>query len=813
MATLTITATHDYRDEFLGLPNIDQLLFQTTGSTTATFFSNQFGGGPLLISNSVQIVGDANENRVVVGLASGATAFSAAGWQFSGWSPNDEVILIGNATSNVITGSTEDNTIVGGGGADTLTGGAKRDFFQYVASSDAVAGETVDGGAGTDAIIVDNGLNINFAGVTFTSIEQLFFSHQAIAGPVTVTLASNQIGAGAITSVFGNFMGADTLIVNAVSNVDLSSVTFTSWNNGGNDHVFINGTTLGEVIQATQMADTITTNGGADNIQAFSGGDTILFHAGSEIVPGLSIDGGAGADQLQLDGGGTFDFAGGVTLSALEWVTFLSTLAATATFRGTQVGTGAITQVFGSSGINNLVVNAASDVNLSGLTFTSWTNGTDTVTINGTSSGENLIGSSQDDIINAGGGADTMRGGGGNDTIDGGVGIDTASYAGATQAVVVDLPGHIALGAQIGTDTLNNIENVTTGSGNDAVAGDGATNVVDGGAGIDTVSYYAVSSGVVLDLAGQTGVDGTSTDTLLNFENANGSGFADAISGTAAANVLNGLGGDDTISYYLASQAVIIDLAGNVAVENGIVDTLLNFENANGSAFNDAISGNSGANVLNGLDGIDTLSYYASPQGLVIDLAFTVVVEGGVTDTVLNFENANATSFNDAVAGNAAANVLNGLDGIDTISYYAATQGVIVSLATGIGTLGGVTDTLVNFENVNGSNQFDTITGNGLANVLNGLGGADTLTGGGDNDVFILAAGQSIAELITDFAGNGAAAGDVLRFTGFGTAAQGATFTQFNATQWQIHSGLDGHNEFITLSNGASVHPSDFVFV
>jgi RTX calcium-binding nonapeptide repeat (4 copies) len=629
MATLTITATHDYRDEFLGLPNIDQLLFQTTGSTTATFFSNQFGGGPLLISNSVQIVGDANENRVVVGLASGATAFSAAGWQFSGWSPNDEVILIGNATSNVITGSTEDNAIVGGGGADTLTGGAKRDFFQYVASSDAVAGETVDGGAGTDAIIVDNGLNINFAGVTFTSIEQLFFSHQAIAGPVTVTLASNQIGAGAITSVFGNFMGADTLIVNAVSNVDLSSVTFTSWNNGGNDHVFINGTTLGEVIQATQMADTITTNGGADNIQAFSGGDTILFHAGSEIVPGLSIDGGAGTDQLQLDGGGTFDFAGGVTLSALEWVTFLSTLAATATFRGTQVGTGAITQVFGSSGINNLVVNAASDVNLSGLTFTSWTNGTDTVTINGTSSGENLIGSSQDDIINAGGGADTMRGGGGNDTIDGGVGIDTASYAGATQAVVVDLPGHIALGAQIGTDTLNNIENVTTGSGNDAVAGDGATNVVDGGAGIDTVSYYAVSSGVVLDLAGQTGVDGTSTDTLLNFEN------------------------------------------------------------ANGSAFNDAISGNSGANVLNGLDGMDTLSYYASPQGLVIDLAFTVVVEGGVTDTVLNFENANATSFNDAVAGNAAANVLNGLDGIDTISYYAATQGVIVSLATGIGTLGG----------------------------------------------------------------------------------------------------------------------------
>jgi hypothetical protein len=45
------------------------------------------------------------------------------------------------------------------------------------------------------------------------------------------------------------------------------------------------------------------------------------------------------------------------------------------------------------------------------------------------------------------------------------------------------------------------------------------------------------------------------------------------------------------------------------------------------------------------------------------------------------------------------------------------------------------------------------------------------------------------------------------------TAAQGATFTPLNATQWQIHSGLDGHNEIITLANGAAVHASDFVFV
>ena len=426
---------------------------------------------------------------------------------------------------------------------------------------------------------------------------------------------------------------------------------------------------------------------------------------------------------------------------------------------------------------------------------------------------DSVKGEAGNDTLAGMAGNDSLDGGAGDDMIDGGPGTDTADYSSATQTVMVDLPGHIAVGAEIGTDTLSGIENVTTGSGDDAVAGNGATNVLDGGAGSDFVSYYLVSSGVVLDLAGQTGVDGTSTDTLLNFENANGTAFNDAISGTAAANVLNGLGGVDTISYYLATQGVVIDLAGNVAVQNGIVDALLNFENVNASAGNDAVSGNSGANVLDGLGGIDTVSYYASSQGLAIDLAFTVVVEGAVTDIARNFENANASSFNDAVAGNAAANVLNGLDGLDTVSYYASSQGVTLNLAAGTGISGGVTDTLVNFENVNGSAHADAITGNAAANVLNGLGGADTLTGGGDDDTFVLAAGQANGDSITDFIGNGAAAGDGLRIVGFGTAAQGATFTQLNATQWQIHSGLDGHNETITFTNAAGVHSSDFFFV
>ncbi len=65
---------------------------------------------------------------------------------------------------------------------------------------------------------------------------------------------------------------------------------------------------------------------------------------------------------------------------------------------------------------------------------------------------------------------------------------------------------------------------------------------------------------------------------------------------------------------------------------------------------------------------------------------------------------------------------------------------------------------------------------------------APDLWGLGGNDTFVFHAGQAQGDRIHEFYGNGAAAGDVLRFEGYGTLAQGATFHQLTATQWQINS-------------------------
>ena len=90
--------------------------------------------------------------------------------------------------------------------------------------------------------------------------------------------------------------------------------------------------------------------------------------------------------------------------------------------------------------------------------------------------------------------------------------------------------------------------------------------------------------------------------------------------------------------------------------------------------------------------------------------------------------------------------------------------------------------------------------------------GANTLAGAGGNDTFVFVSGQADGAAVADFDGKGKAT-PTLIFSGFGTAAQGATFTSLGHDQWQIHSCLDAHNETITLGNGASIHATDFFFV
>src|SRR5262245_50374000 len=137
MATLTITATHNYTGDSLPA-NITDIVFNTSGSTFATFAATQFGGNP--ISDSVHITGDGFRNILIVNLSG---TFSAAGWTFSSWGSTDQTILAGSSGADTITGSSGVDTIAGQAGVDSMSGGGGNDEFQYNAPGEIVAGESV----------------------------------------------------------------------------------------------------------------------------------------------------------------------------------------------------------------------------------------------------------------------------------------------------------------------------------------------------------------------------------------------------------------------------------------------------------------------------------------------------------------------------------------------------------------------------------------------------------------------------------------------------------------------------------------------
>jgi Ca2+-binding RTX toxin-like protein len=182
------------------------------------------------------------------------------------------------------------------------------------------------------------------------------------------------------------------------------------------------------------------------------------------------------------------------------------------------------------------------------------------------------------------------------------------------------------------------------------------------------------------------------------------------------------------------------------------------------------------------------------------------------------------------IIGNAGNNILNGEGGADIMRggagndvYFVDDPGDIVFENPGQGTdavfatidytLTANVETLVLQGSGNligtGNGDDNKLFGNAGDNTLDGGAGADALTGNAGNDTFVFHAGEANGEVVVDFAGNGAAAGDSLQFVGYGA---GATFTQNDATHWQVNFNGGLSHEVLTFMNGAAIDPSDFVF-
>ncbi len=248
------------------------------------------------------------------------------------------------------------------------------------------------------------------------------------------------------------------------------------------------------------------------------------------------------------------------------------------------------------------------------------------------------------------------------------------------------------------------------------INGNGQNNTINGTSVADTINAKG-GSDVVNAGAGNDYVDGGSGDDILNGEDGAdeliGGDGSDRLNGGAGDDILNGGAGID-MADFSGGAAVRVDLSTGAATGQG-KDTLSNIENVWGSSFSDTLKGNALANQLYGNAGNDT--FIAS---LGIDL-------------------------------------INGGDGLDSLSF-AGSGAVTANLATGVYAFDAQNrGTITRVEQLSGGSFNDTLTGDGGDNRLDGGAGDDVLAGGGGNDN--LWGGAGVDRLIAD-GGDDTMAGD-----------------------------------------------------
>lgn len=602
--------------------------------------------------------------------------------------------IIGTAGKDYLLGNGGNDILVGGGGEDILVGGAGVDTARYsgdITIADITSGSgtfSVDGGAdGVDLIsgieIVEgtNGRILLVGNGGFASLSDAVA--YAEAGD-TIVLGDGNIGSG--TVVIGAEL-AGLKIIGAGHGADAS---------GADPSVSAGASTFtGRIIvQAENVV--------IDGIRLVQGASGSPFDSGAIVVS---------ADNLTVENS-VFYRVGGLTDGYRAIVT--------------DVGKG-----------EGLAVMAS--------VFTGWStgiyaNGSNDITVTGNSFTDNNVGMSLDTyatLTDADVSGNTFS----NAFENIGIGdalatLDVDTLIGANTYIGGDKIGVYALGSGdqviIGTDGADTIEatfnafkqTVTGGLGDDVIhLGDGddfiiynlgdGNDTISGGAGVDQLDIRAGAA------------SSASSVTLSN--------SAVSINGAMLA-----LDGVENIKLTLPTGnfADTVDASGFTA---GKLEISL------GGGNDTYVAANGSGHVVNGGAGVDLIDLSAITSGVTLNLASSSLTGVGFSQTISGFENIRGSAFADALYGNSSANIfyaslgndlINGGAGVDT--YDAS--GIAVSMnidLNGIASSVLFNHSLTSIENAIGTAQDDYIYGNNLANTLNGGAGNDQLFGGAGNDVLI----------------------------------------------------------------------------
>ncbi len=586
--------------------------------------------------------------------------------------------LSGAGGNDRLLGRGGNDALEGGAGADRMDGGGGMDTVSYSGSDAAV---TVDLEAGT-------GKRGHAEGDVITDIENVLGS--GYGDTLRGDDGDNRLDGGAGDDVLAGGAGADRLDggagMDTVSysasdeavTVDLEAGTGKGGHAEGDVIVDV------ENVVGSDYGDVLEGNDGGNQLSGGGGDDRLSGRGGDDL-----LEGGAGADRLE----------GGL---GVDTVSYSGSDEAVTVDLKAGAGEGGHAEGDMIAGVENVL---------------------------GSGYGDTLRGDDGGNRLDGGDGNDMLDGGAGADRLYGGAGVDTVSYSGSDGAVTVDLEAGTGKGGHAEGDVIVDVENVVGSDYGDLLRGGVGANRLDGGAGVDTVSYSGSDVAVTVNLETGTGKRGHAEgDVIVQVENVVGSGYGDVLTGDDGGNRLYGSDGNDlleggagadrldgglgvdTVSYSGSDEAVTVNLeAGTGKGGHAEGDVIVDVENVTGSGYRDVLMGDNSANRLSGGGGNDRLSG-----------------RGG----------------NDVLEGGAGADRLDGGLGVDTVSYSGSDEAVTVDLEAGAVEGGDAEgDVIVDVENVLGSGYGDVLRGDNGANRLSGGGGNDRLSGRGGNDVLAGGAG------------------------------------------------------------------------
>ncbi|WP_158219806.1 hypothetical protein [Ideonella sp. A 288] len=564
---------------------------------------------------------------------------------------------VGSQGPDLLTGHAGDNLLSGGAGNDQIDGGAGNDILLGGKGDDILFG-----GAGADLLWSDGGTDVVFGGQDIDTLVLTGVRSQYTVRTVVPGLQHQ------ITDLSGATV-ADVLEVEFVQFADgvFPIEEPTGGGTEGDDR--LTGDDNDNLIDGLGGNDTITGLGGNDDLRGGLGDDLLDGGQGADLLSGDfgsdtyvldapedqvlefgGVDGEVDVVQLDFSAAGVYIVPQGI--ERVE-VTALGALAIDV------VGGFSSLTLIGGAGPNALTGGKGSDVLDGGLGDDVLVGGQgfDTadygaapggVSVNlatstaggaygadrlvgieamqGSGFNDTLVGDGLYNIVYGGAGADLIDVGAGgswidpgpgNDTVRGGTDEDWLSYAALPSGVVVDLKKGTVTGAE-GTDQVSGIDNVIATAFSDRLTGDRADNffapnggddVIDGGAGLDTVWVYP-DAAKVIDLERGLIFGGGSTVAVQNVEIIHATGFDDTMLGGRSADALHGGEGQDELR----------GARGN--------DSLF------GEGGNDRLWGDDGDDLLAGGQGDDLLTGGAGRDRFeVADVDW-----GFISDTVADFQ-------------------------------------------------------------------------------------------------------------------------------------------------------------------------------